>query len=1062
MALNFQDIPIPLTEGQNASADQALIQPPDFLKVTNGEFGDRGNIRVVDGFTNLPITSMSGEAAPDDVNPTLRRLLAHKDEILLETYKGIYRQQVGGSFALAAGSQNRKREFLRTVRAGAQSIVDAQSTKQDDWTGPNQAVAQTGLAGIDAAGLGDYTCLAWAETYTDSGGASRGQICWQIRHKTSDALVGRGRIRSSVAGNSVREARVVAFEGRFHVFGIDTGVGAGSVGRLAVTPTSTQAVNETLADFVDTAVTTFDVALSPSQFCVTTGNSGAGGLSHWVYDQVAPTVLIGGGSVVTGSTPLNVSNAYLVAYDEFVGFCVATGSTNTLRWCRVDPAGTVGAQGTQAFASNLLRTFVFKQYDANNDRHPVLVETFGAAPQDYDVQVVIYDASSGAAGALWTGATLSLVVQEHQVFSQPAFVSEPSGLYTGVEQQGLYLGVVYASSKQNTYQVVDIARAVTQVLAGSAADAQFSVLRVFDCGQAWPILSVGSAVGRACQPVPVPGESLAWHFWCAKFAPNITNATDLGQNPTFIQRNTLRLLEPVGSIEFADLTYMAGGTPLVYDGQDVFEEGFTFAPEIVSVTPAGAGGPLSAGTYAIVMVYEWQDGQGNRWQSAPSLPTTFTAALANTYTAVVRQLKTTLKAGVQVVPYRTTAPGGTVFYRDSPLGSTPLTDTALDDSELLYTGPGSTLFLGTQSNNALPAVKTFAVHQSRLVAVGGEITRGLFYSKERDARDRGFPAEFNRASGFAEVPDIAGRAVVGASLDDKLCIFCENGVAVIFGQGPNDNWLQNGYTAPVRIQAAEGIRYDTPFLGEVDDGVWYVTGSGPRLLSRGLATARGPNDAPLGDELRGPNQNIISSCESVFAHPTKPQVYFSSRTDGLCYVYDYQRDKWTQRTDDPLSLSQAVARGFRYSINDGEIGVDADTLRYEDPASLFATTLFLEMGWISFAGVQRFQRFTHLQVLGTTMAKPVASSFTVGLGVYNPDNPAVLTQNTSLPAVGAGGVNFPWMCEFQIHRQTDTAYKLAISVAPQSNKGGNFSITSLLARVGSKRGGAKLPNAQRG
>jgi hypothetical protein len=74
----------------------------------------------------------------------------------------------------------------------------------------------------------------------------------------------------------------------------------------------------------------------------------------------------------------------------------------------------------------------------------------------------------------------------------------------------------------------------------------------------------------------------------------------------------------------------------------------------------------------------------------------------------------------------------------------------------------------------------------------------------------------------------------------------------------------------------------------------------------------------------------------------------------------------------------------------------------------------------------------------------------------------VLTQSSSLAAISAGGVNYPWMCEFQIHRQTDTSFKLVISITPEANKGGNFSITGLLARVGLKRGGAKLPSAQRG
>jgi hypothetical protein len=70
-------------------------------------------------------------------------------------------------------------------------------------------------------------------------------------------------------------------------------------------------------------------------------------------------------------------------------------------------------------------------------------------------------------------------------------------------------------------------------------------------------------------------------------------------------------------------------------------------------------------------------------------------------------------------------------------------------------------------------------------------------------------------------------------------------------------------------------------------------------------------------------------------------------------------------------------------------------------------------------------------------------------------------HNTTVTASSPGGANVPWKVEHQMVKQTDTAYKLTLTVTPAS-KGGNFSITGLLATVGLKRGGAKLPNAQRG
>jgi len=77
------------------------------------------------------------------------------------------------------------------------------------------------------------------------------------------------------------------------------------------------------------------------------------------------------------------------------------------------------------------------------------------------------------------------------------------------------------------------------------------------------------------------------------------------------------------------------------------------------------------------------------------------------------------------------------------------------------------------------------------------------------------------------------------------------------------------------------------------------------------------------------------------------------------------------------------------------------------------------------------------------------------------EQPLTLVQDTTLTIAAPFASNTPWQADFQMVKQTDTAYKLFIDITPD-DFGGNFSITSLLARVGQKRGGAKLPNSQRG
>ena len=1060
MALQFEDIPIPLTEGQDGSSDPSLIQLPKLISIQNGEFDDRGNIQVMDGFTTLPVTSMAGETAPSDANPSTRRLLTHKDELLLETNRGTFRQQVVGSFALASGKNNRKREQLRCQRMGVTSISEAQASQSDDFGG--FVSPDAGVVGVDAAQLGDYTCTVWVERYGVFP-AANAQVAWQIRHKTSDTIVGRGRVRDGVT-NVISEPRVVAFGGQFRIYAISGGDWA----YLFIDPTSTQNVNETMVKYTaGGAYTWLDVALSPTQVCISVADN-APAMRSFIFNQATPTVAVGTPGVGIAGNPTPVANFYIDTggagvNQAFVVFFACAGSYTTLRWFAASTAGASLGLGAQLLgAVSVGRPVAIKDYAGSAANYPVLIDGVqaGGAPQNFVVTAVRYDGTAAAPGSMASAGTDFVIVREHICAGLP--VSVTGSNYLGTEQQGLLLPVQFTSATQNTFQVVDIARPLTQALAGNQVDANFSMLRVFDAGALFsthipPLVGV-FVIGRVCASVIAPDSGgLAAHFWCAKFTPNITNATQLGQNPTNIQRNTLSYVDKLGDLEFADLTYMAGGTPLVYDGQDICEEGFTFAPEAVSVTVGVSATPLAVGTYSIVFVYEWFDGQGNRWQSQVGPATSFTTTPGNqTYTAVVRSLRTSLKSGVKVVPYRTQV-SGTIYYRDrelaSPLG--PLSDADIRNSELLYTG-GVLAFVGAQSNNALPGVKNFTVHQNRLVAVGGEFDRGFFYSKERSLR---FPAEFNRSSGFGLVPEVTGRVAAASSFDDKLALFSENGVSVVFGQGPNFNWLQNGYNAPVRIQAAEGIRFDSPFVGEVDDGVWYMTGTGPRMLSRGLATAKGPSGLPLGDEIRTNLQKPIGACD-VLVHPSKSMVIFDDNINTR-YIYDYQRNRWSN-SNFGSGTSMASARGVLYSLTQGTLSANA--LKFEDPNNIDRNALTLTAGWVSFAGISRFQRLSHLVVQCSQGNKTsLCVSFNVTLNIIGINEIGGPGQSSNVVRSVLVPENAPWETEFQGWNQTDTGYQISIIILPASGQpGGNFSVAGLLARVGLKKGGPKLAAANRG
>jgi hypothetical protein len=157
------------------------------------------------------------------------------------------------------------------------------------------------------------------------------------------------------------------------------------------------------------------------------------------------------------------------------------------------------------------------------------------------------------------------------------------------------------------------------------------------------------------------------------------------------------------------------------------------------------------------------------------------------------------------------------------------------------------------------------------------------------------------------------------------------------------------------------------------------------------------------------------------------------------------------------------ARDTLYVIGSGTVA--SNPLSYESPNNEDRNALLLEFGWMSFAGLARFQRFTHLAVICAQGSKSVlCESFVVGIGINVLSAPSTVAQTSSVTVdTSALAETIPWQSEFQMHRQTDTGYKVAITIIPAVGQpGGNFSVTGLLAKVGLKRGGPKLPNANRG
>lgn len=105
---------------------------------------------------------------------------------------------------------------------------------------------------------------------------------------------------------------------------------------------------------------------------------------------------------------------------------------------------------------------------------------------------------------------------------------------------------------------------------------------------------------------------------------------------TGVNTVTFNFNTPAYTVEIGNNLNLSGGFLSGYDGVKPTEQEFHVWPEDITLTPSNAGGAMSAQEYFYKVTYEWTDGQGNLFRSAPSVPvsTIVTAGTPITFTSV--------------------------------------------------------------------------------------------------------------------------------------------------------------------------------------------------------------------------------------------------------------------------------------------------------------------------------------------------------------------------------------------------------------------------------------------
>lgn len=256
--------------------------------------------------------------------------------------------------------------------------------------------------------------------------------------------------------------------------------------------------------------------------------------------------------------------------------------------------------------------------------------------------------------------------------------------------------------------------------------------------------------------------------------------------------------------EAQNVIVAGGGTPMVYDGQRLFEMGFysypciggdTGAPQYVAVF---GGGSIAGGNYFYRFTYEWQDAGGNLYRSDASAAAFVNISLGPAHVVwTVPTLHATRRqsvrgpggslvdtqAPVRIVMYRTKA-SGTTFFRCSTVGIVNSADAqpvVISDTQADATLGPDTLFADLASDQP-PPTQQMTVFGQRIWGVDCSNQERIWYTKTFS--DLTAPT-WNGALAL----EIQGSGVINgiAAQDGRLYALATEGIYLAaFGDGPDN------------------------------------------------------------------------------------------------------------------------------------------------------------------------------------------------------------------------------------------------------------------------------------
>lgn len=407
-------------------------------------------------------------------------------------------------------------------------------------------------------------------------------------------------------------------------------------------------------------------------------------------------------------------------------------------------------------------------------------------------------------------------------------------------------------------------------------------------------------------------------------------------------------------VETATQSHITGGFLGSYDGETFSENGFLTIPEPPQrINSTGPGTNFAAGTYQWVLVFEWFDAQNNFHQSAVSEVTekTFVAGVDSVNMLVnPNYLSYSPKTDRTFLSVYGTQKDGSIFYR---LTSVP-TNISAAVSDNYNSGSGRVGFPqlyttgGELDNDPMPACTAIFKYRNRIFIVPSETPNTLWYSKSEIQGIPGTPIQFSSSLQF-QVNTTGGNTITGVQIDDKCVLFKPTSMFYFVGDGPNATGSGNDFTPAVQIPSPVGTMEARSVEG-FQNGAIFKSLQGWYLIDRSL------NISYIGAAVEAFNDATVIST-TLMDDTTQIRVVLDT---GDALVYDWLVDRWDVYTNYGSVCAGVYNNTYTRLLSSGALL--QETSGFSDNGQFIAQKI--QTGWISFAGLQGFQRVYKFVLLG--------------------------------------------------------------------------------------------------